>query len=222
MTRSRILSTLMAAVFLTASISCSPDSLTGVPAQDAPAPAATQASAQPITASPSLLGGLLGTLGGTIDAVNGTVSNTIGDVPIVTPLLSSVSGLLVTCKPQQYASTTKWVGPRGGTLYVGPHKFVIPRGALKTYVKITAEAPADTVVSVRFQPEGLKFDKDHPARLTLDYNACEVSKQHLPSQIAYTDDSLKVIEILSGTAVDKRHRTVTADVKHFSRYALAY
>lgn len=212
----------MAAVFLTASVSCTPDSLTGVPAQDASAQAATQASAQPITASPSLLGGLLGTLGGTIDAVNGTVSSTIGDVPIVTPLLSTVSGLLVTCEPQRYASTTKWVGPRGGTLYVGPHKLVIPRGALKTYVQITAEAPSDTVVSVRFQPEGLQFDKDHPARLTLDYNACEVSSQQLPSRIAYTDESLNIIEFLSGTVVDKRDRTVTADVKHFSRYAVSF
>ena len=218
MTRSRILSTLTAALFLVASPSCSSDSLpTGVTTPEATTVQTSPTQASPShTPSASLLGGLLGTLGGTIN----TVSNTL-DVPIVSPLLSTVGDLLVTCKPQQYASTSRLVGPRGGTLYVGPHTLVIPRGALNGYVQITAEAPSDTVVSVRFKPEGLKFNDGHPAVLTLDYNACEVNQQQLPSHIAYTDESLNILEILQGV-VDATHRKVTANVKHFSRYAVAW
>ncbi|HET7564393.1 MAG TPA: hypothetical protein VFJ96_05325, partial [Gemmatimonadaceae bacterium] len=116
MIRSRIYAALLAALLLVAVPSCSTDSLTGVPTQEtASAPASPS-----LTPSASLLGGLLNTLGGTINTVSTTLN-----VPIVSPLLSDVSGLLVTCTPQKYASTTQWVGPYGGTLYIGQNELVI-------------------------------------------------------------------------------------------------
>jgi hypothetical protein len=86
--------------------------------------------------------------------------------PAVSPLLGlpigdilggttdAVTGLLV-CAPQSYASASKVIGPDGGKLVVGKHTFVVPKGALKEKVLITAEAPEGNDVSVRFGPEGL-------------------------------------------------------------------
>ena len=45
--------------------------------------------------------------------------------------------------------------PEGGTITVGSHRLVIPRGALERKVQITAEQSTGRVNSVRFSPEGL-------------------------------------------------------------------
>jgi hypothetical protein len=153
----------------------------------------------PTTADPSLLGGLLGILGKT---------------PIVSPLLS--------CRPQPYAADTLVVGPHGGTLHIGPHTLVIPKGALDQAVRIIGEAPSDKVVSVRFQPEGLRFNRWHPARLTLDYSSCGLIRNILPKQIVYTDDELNILSVLTGSVDNLLTDQVSAPIKHFSRYALAY
>ena len=185
MTRSRILSTLTAALFLIVGPSCSSDSLpTGVPA--------TQAA--PTQVSPSLLGGLLGGL----------------------------TSSLLSCAPQPYAADTLVVGSAGGTLHIGPHTLVIPKGALSSPVRIIGEAPSDKVVSVRFQPEGLKFNRYHPAKLTLDYKACGLVQNLLPKQIVYTDDSLNILSFLLGSIDNLLTRQVSAPIKHFSRYVIAF
>ncbi|HEX5438426.1 MAG TPA: hypothetical protein VFW98_14825 [Gemmatimonadaceae bacterium] len=192
MTRSRILSTLTAALFLAVGISCTSDSFPTGPT----APEATTAVPAP---SPSLLGGLLGTL---------------SNVPIV-------SGLL-TCSPQPYAADTLVVGSDGGTLHIGPHTFVIPRGALSSPVRIIGEAPSDKVVSVRFQPEGLRFNRRHLPQLTLDYSSCGLVANILPKQIVYTDDSLNILTVLTGSLDNLLSDRVSAPIKHFSRYAVAW
>lgn len=135
--------------------------------------------------------------------------------PLLGSLLSSVS--LLTCKSQGYESTTATVGPDGGTIEVGNHQLVIPRGALKSDVRITAEQLAGNVNSVRFSPEGLQFARS--AELTLSYDNCLVV---LPTkQIVYTSDLLKLLEVLKSKD-DWRSKTVTAPLDHFSRYAVAY
>lgn len=147
--------------------------------------------------NPSLLGGLLG----------GVTNN------VLSPLLA--------CTPQPYAADTLVVGTAGGTLHIGPHQLVIPAGALDHDVKIIGDAPVGTVVSVRFQPEGLKFDSRHPASLTLDYRACGLVQNLLPKRIAYTSDQLDILSYL--LSVDNLLTwRVTGQVKHFSRYAVAW
>ena len=90
---------------------------------------------------------------------------TAPDAPDPSLLLGNNGGLLGTgvgsgllgCTPLPYARTEQTVGPAGGTILVGPHRLVIPAGALASPVLITAEAPSDSVNSVRLLPHGLDF-----------------------------------------------------------------
>jgi hypothetical protein len=131
-------------------------------------------------------------------------------------LVSSAVDLLV-CRPQPYAATTREVGPDGGTLVVGDHRLVIPRGALRKSVTITAEQMRGSTNSVRFSPEGLKFKQ--PAQLTMSYKNCLVVLGS--KRIVYTDELLKILNVLVSTDAAKS-KTVTSPIDHFSRYAVAY
>ncbi|MFN2397324.1 MAG: hypothetical protein ABR543_01575 [Gemmatimonadaceae bacterium] len=135
-------------------------------------------------------------------------------------LVSAVTGLL-SCQAQPYLRVEKVIGPAGGTLVIGKHQLVVPPGALESRVRIRAERPSDRVVSVRLHPEGLEFDDDNPARLTLDYNHCALGHNLIPKRIAYTTERLRIISLLK--SVDNLlRRRVSAELEHFSRYAVAY
>jgi hypothetical protein len=130
-------------------------------------------------------------------------------------------GQLLTCKPQQYAYDSEVIGPWGGMLRVGKHTFYVPPGALDSYVRITAEAPEGNTISVRFKPEGLKFDRRHEPVLTLDYGDCGLVRNLLPKRIAYTDEQLSILSILESFDNIFTQR-VSARIEHFSRYAVAF
>jgi hypothetical protein len=181
------------ALLLTAGVSCtSTDSL---------APAESQASPQF-----GLIGDLTDGLTSTVDGLTSTVVGTLG----------SVTDLLL-CSPQPYAVTTETVGPGGGVLKVGSHLLVIPKDALSKPVTITAEQVRGSTNSVRFSPEGLHFAK--PAALTLSYDNCALVL--IQKKIVYTDEKLKILEILSSLDLFKK-KSVTAGIDHFSRYAVAW
>jgi len=131
-----------------------------------------------------------------------------------------LSGLLA-CSPQPYASSSALIGPNGGTLRVAGHVLVVPRGALLQPVLITAEAPRDTVASVRLSPEGLRFAAGRPAVLSLDYSNCPLGRLQLRKHIAYTTDNLNVLSLLLSTDNLLLAR-VSAPLEHFSRYAVAW
>ena len=128
---------------------------------------------------------------------------------------------LLYCRPLPYASTTQTIGPSGGTISVGPHTLTIPAGALSRSVAITAEAPSDSVNSVQLLPQGLTFAAGKPARLTLSYSNCSLLGILLPKRIAYTTDSLTLIQLLPSID-DLLRRRVSASLKHFSRYAVSW
>jgi hypothetical protein len=185
---------------LLAGVSCTAaDGPTGIP------------EAQPIEQPSYLLGDLLGgddllTGDGLIgDVVNGAVGTVLG-----------VTDLLV-CTSQPYAVTRKTIGSDGGTIVVGSHTLVIPRGALSKKTTITAEQIRGRTNSLRFSPEGLRFEK--PADLTMSYKNCLVVL--LSKRIVYTDENLKVLEVLRSLDLFSK-RTVTAPIDHFSRYAVAF
>ena len=165
--------------------------------------------AQPIEQPAYLLGDLLGvvgeTVGGVVDLAGGIVSG-----------LLKVTGLL-TCQEQQYAVTYQTVGSQGGTIRIGKHYLVIPRGALRQNVRIKAEQMTGSTNSVRFSPEGLQFKKQ--AALALSYQNCQ--NVDVPKAVVYTTEQLKVLEILRSLDLLKS-RTITAPIDHFSRYAVAY
>ncbi len=126
---------------------------------------------------------------------------------------------LLSCSPLPADSVTQTIGPDGGTLYVGAHWLSVPAGALLEPVSITAVAPADTVNQVRFQPEGLSFQR--PAALTMSYANCDVLGSLLPKRIAYTSDALSILEYLASMDNLLTQR-VTGQLQHFSTYAIAW
>lgn len=142
--------------------------------------------------------------------VTGTVTGT-------TDLLGGpVHGLLSCTTTQSYSSSAR-IGSAGGTLQVGPHTLVVPKGALGATVKISATAPAGDIVQVHFEPAGLKFAKS--TTLSLSYAQCGL--QLLPPlRIVYIDGNRSILEILP-SAINLLNQSVTGPVSHFSNYALA-
>lgn len=140
------------------------------------------------------------------------------DALLLGGLLDALKNLhLLSCSPQPYVSVTKVVGPGGGTIVVGTHKLVIPAGALSRNYTIRAEQVRHRVNSVRFSPEGLKFAK--PAKLTLSYANC--SPLLLLKRVVYTDELLRILELIPSLD-NLKTQTVTGDIRHFSRYAVAW
>src|SRR6266516_8221884 len=136
---------------------------------------------------------------------------------------------LLSCRPLAYESVTQTIGPEGGVLEVRRNWLVIPRGALKEKVSITAVAPSDTLAMIRFQPEGLRFQTT--AYLVVAYDNCRVKKTITP-RIAHVTDALDVIEFLPAVAIspsDPRfkkvrngHQRIVGQLEHFSNYAVAW
>jgi hypothetical protein len=183
---------------LLAGVSCTTDDgPTGVP------------EAQPVEQPAYLLGDLGGVVGGTLNGVLDLTGNLLSTLLNITGLLS--------CQEQQYAVTSQTVGPQGGTIRVGKHALVIPRGALSKSVRIKAEQMRGPTNSVRFSPEGLRFQKQ--AVLTLNYQNCR--NVDVPKAVVYTTDGLVVREILRSLDI-LRLRIIAAPIDHFSRYAVAY
>lgn len=125
---------------------------------------------------------------------------------------------LMRCEPRDYSADAAIIGPNGGTLHVGDHELVIPKGALDHEELITAEAPTSSLVDVKFQPEGLQFSRD--AQLKLSYKGC-VRPTSADLFVAYLGQGNKVLE-LPPSRDQKLDDDVEADIGHFSRYAIAY
>lgn len=134
---------------------------------------------------------------------------------------SGIGAGLLTCTAMPAAHAEQSIGPAGGSLAVGPHVLVVPAGALDSAVLITADAPRDTVNSVKLGPDGLRFAAGHPAALTLSYANCSLLGRLAPKHIAYTSDLLQILEILPSLDNLLTQR-VTAPLQHFSRYAIAW
>ena len=135
---------------------------------------------------------------------------------------------LLSCRPLPYDSVTKTIGPAGGALEVGHNWLLVPKGALKQSVSISAVAPSDTVALIRLQPEGLRFQKT--AFLVAAYDNCRVKKGVTP-RIAHVTDALDVIDYLPSVdqlgdprlkKVRKWHHRVVGELQHFSNYAVAW
>lgn len=192
--------TLGLVIALSATVSCTAaDGPTGLPA--------SQSAEQPSQLLGDLLGGdgLLEGDGLIGEVVNGTVSTLLG-----------ITDLLV-CTTEPYRVARQTIGSEGGKIQVGRHTLVIPRGALRQKTTITAEQMSGRTNSLRFSPEGLRFQK--PAALTMSYQNCLVVL--VAKRIVYTDENLKILEVLKSLDLFKK-RTVTAPIDHFSRYAVAY
>ena len=164
--------------------------------------------AQPIE-QPSQSLGLVDGLGGVVGGVVDLTGDVLGG-------LLKITGLL-TCQEQRYDVTYETIGPKGGTIEIGKHSLVIPKGALRKNVRIKAEQMRGPTNSVRFSPEGLQFEKS--ATLILDYRNCQ--DVGTPRAVVYTTEEFKILEVLRSLDLFRKH-TVAAPIDHFSRYAVAY
>jgi hypothetical protein len=134
-------------------------------------------------------------------------------------LTSLLSGVLLRCSPLPYSATSATIGSGGGTLVMGPHRLVVPAGALAGDTRITGEVLSDNVNSVRFSPEGLQFQKS--ATLTLSYRNCPGAALLPLKKVAFTTESLGILELLQSLDQPSGSQ-VSGALQHFSRYAVAY
>jgi hypothetical protein len=127
---------------------------------------------------------------------------------------------LVKCTPLAADTESRTIGPWGGTINVGPHRLVVPAGALDRYVTITASIPANSNVNrVTLLPHGLEFER--AAALTMSYQNCDGLGSLLPKRIAYVDNALDVLYYL--LSIDNLWTNkVTGKIDHFSDYAIAW
>jgi hypothetical protein len=139
--------------------------------------------------------------------------------PSASLLGSLLNVALLRCSSLPSSSSTAVIGSAGGALQVGPHRLVIPAGALPGDVAITGEVISGTVNSVRFSPAGLRFAA--PASLTMSYGNCPLARLLPLKKVAYTDDGLGILAVLR--SLDNLARSeVTGRLDHFSRYAISY
>jgi hypothetical protein len=124
---------------------------------------------------------------------------------------------VIECEPLPYAADVKVVGPAGGIVTVGPHKLMIPRGALTRYEVITAEIPVALHVAVKFSPSGLRFLK--PAMLLLNYRHCR-PPEGSAHRVAYVNDAAEILEWPSSFD-DPKQGLLFGTIDHFSKYAVA-
>lgn len=136
--------------------------------------------------------------------------------------ISSTINDLMECAPLPAASTTRLIGPAGGTIAVGPHRLVIPPRALRRSVSITASVLPDSSASLQFAPEGLTFAANARPWLELSYAHCNLLLGALlPKRVAYVRDDLTLIEALRSFDLPLT-RKVYSPLDHFSRYAVAW
>jgi hypothetical protein len=144
--------------------------------------------------------------------------------PEISPSL--LGGLLgkqyLACSPLAAQSKSASVGLLGGVIKIGPHKLVIPPGAVLSRKTITAQITAgDASNSIQFSPEGLKFKV--PPVLVISYANCTVSGGILGMvKLAYTSNDLSSILELLPAVANPLNKTVVGTITHFSRYAVAY
>jgi hypothetical protein len=124
----------------------------------------------------------------------------------------------VACKATHVAVQSGVFGPAGGTLLFGESRLIIPGGALRDTVTITATPLDDGTSTVQFQPEGLRFYK--PAGLVLSAEDCALPDEGAPS-IVYLGAAGDVLETIPAR-YDPHWKAVAAPIVHFSGYAIAF
>jgi hypothetical protein len=125
-------------------------------------------------------------------------------------------GNVAVCKLQKEEWRTERIGVRGGRVSVGGKELRIPAHALTRTVAITVHALPTTSASVQLLPEELQFAV--PATLKLNYTQCDTPR--LGVNIVYVQrDTVTEVLLSHDQPISK---VVTARIRHFSSYAVAY
>ena len=122
------------------------------------------------------------------------------------------------CETKVTASYAGVFGPAGGTLFFGTSRLIIPGGALRDTVTISATIVDGDNSRVEFLPRGLHFAKS--AGLLLDTSGCSLDDAFVPD-VVYLDEWGNVLERISAV-YDPHWHTIAAPIDHFSGYAIAF
>jgi len=120
---------------------------------------------------------------------------------------------------------SKWIGPRGGTIWLGDRvhgisKLSVPFGALDTWVSINFwwESTGFLEGGAEFSPHGTTFNL--PVRVQLSYKDADlgdINENNL--EIRYYNEETGEWEFI-GNEVDTSKKVVIGYTDHFSRYAI--
>jgi hypothetical protein len=124
----------------------------------------------------------------------------------------------VVCTDRKAVVESGVFGPSGGTLIFGDSRLIIPGGALRGEVTITATAIGGSSSEVDFQPHGLRFLK--PVGLALGSAGCALPEDGMPN-IVYLSDNGTVLETIPARYFPQ-WKAVAAPIEHFSGYAIAF
>lgn len=148
---------------------------------------------------------------------------------LVSPPVASLSRSGIEAKDRERSSKTSCTtrltavdsgvfGPAGGTLAFGTSRLIIPPGALRDTVTISATIPAGDANRVELRPHGLVFFK--AAGLQLDVAGCAMDDEVAPN-VVYLSETGEVLETIYAV-YDPRWHTIAASIWHFSGYAIAF
>ncbi|MEZ4584921.1 MAG: hypothetical protein R2909_00770 [Gemmatimonadales bacterium] len=134
------------------------------------------------------------------------------------PMLSSSSDgtMYVACQPLPFDGEAQIVGAAGGTFEFGPHRLTVPAGAVTGPISIAVIVTTSLKTEVVLLPHGTQFAT--PVSLDLAYGHCEDAPTH---RVAYVDAQDNVIEWTTSFDHPDLLR-ITAELSHFSTYAIAY
>ena len=130
------------------------------------------------------------------------------------PQIIETRGGMKGCQPRDAQYGTATIGPSGGELDAGPHRLIIPPGALNVTVVMSATVPEGGAPTIIFEPHGLQFKK--PAGLILDASNCF----DVPN-VVYINEIGVVSDPIAATYSTWWH-TIAAPIDHFSGYAVAF
>jgi hypothetical protein len=125
---------------------------------------------------------------------------------------ASGSGNRLACDVPSDLNGAAIIGPEGGTLDIGPHRLIIPAGALTKKVAVSGFIPAGSTIEVHFEPHGLQFRK--PAGLILNSSSCADAPV-----VVYLNEVGVVAERIKAIFSSWWH-AIAAPIDHFSVYAL--
>jgi len=123
---------------------------------------------------------------------------------------------VATCVARHEDRQSARIGSNGGTLRIGNNTLVVPAGALSAEIEITGHVIPSHSARLEFSPSGLQFAI--PATLTMTYAKCLTPIFGVT--VAYLQaDTVTELEPSHNNPL---RRTVSAAIRHFSSYAVAY
>jgi len=119
------------------------------------------------------------------------------------------------CTPRDPQFGAAIIGSNGGELAIGPHRLIIPAGALQQTVTISGTVVEDSPTPrIDFEPHGLQFKK--PAGLILDASNCtDVPDVVYINEIGIISDPILAV-------YSNWWHTIAAPINHFSGYEVAF